>query len=195
MYALGCSNAVVQVLVQPLVVKLGRYLGQKPRLVYRSDEFGDISNWDVLAGIIGYLWGMTWLYMALMVRHSDGYAFFWITQDLLGACMCIVFLGLIQLNSIQVASLLLMVAFVYDIFFVFITPYIFNESIMITVATSGGPPKADPLWCEKYPNDVDCQGGDPLPMLLTVPRLLDYQGGSSLLGLGDIVCTYRTVPY
>jgi signal peptide peptidase-like protein 2B len=58
---------------------------------------------------------------------------------------------------------------------------------MITVATSGGPPKADPSWCEKYPDDVDCQGGDPLPMLLTVPRIGDYQGGASLLGLGDIV--------
>ena len=58
---------------------------------------------------------------------------------------------------------------------------------MITVATSGGPPKADALWCEKYPSDRDCQGGDPLPMLLTIPRLFDYVGGSSLLGLGDIV--------
>ena len=90
----------------------------------------------------------------------------------------------------QVASLLLIVAFVYDIFFVFVTPYVFQKSSMITVATSGaGPPKADPLWCEKYPGDADCQGGDLLPMLLTVPRLLDNQGGSSLLGLGDIVCT------
>lgn len=58
---------------------------------------------------------------------------------------------------------------------------------MIEVATSGGPPTADPLWCEKYPADKNCQGGDPLPMLFTIPRINDYQGGSSLLGLGDIV--------
>jgi signal peptide peptidase-like 2B len=87
----------------------------------------------------------------------------------------------------RVASILLMVAFFYDIFFVFISPLIFSKSVMLDVATSGGPPTADPLWCEKYPNDKNCQGGDPLPMLLTIPRLLDYQGGSSLLGLGDIV--------
>ena len=28
---------------------------------------------------------------------------------------------------------------------------------------------------------------DPLPMLFTIPRIGDYSGGSSLLGLGDIV--------
>jgi len=103
--------------------------------------------------------------------------------------MCILFLSIIKLNSIRVAAILLIIAFFYDIFFVFVTPLLTKggKSIMITVATSGGPPKADPSWCEKYPRDNDCKGGDPLPMLLTVPRLFDYQGGSSLLGLGDIV--------
>lgn len=64
---------------------------------------------------------------------------------------------------------------------------LFKKSVMIEVATSGGPPTADASWCEKYPNDRDCLGGDPLPMLFTIPRIWDYQGGSSLLGLGDIV--------
>ena len=190
MYAIGCSNAVLQVIVYPLLSNLLRkFLTKKPKLMYHSEEFGDITNWDIYSGIIGYAWGISWLYMALFVPHPDQYLFFWLTQDVLGACMCIVFLGLIQLNSIQVASILLIVAFLYDIFFVFVTPYLFKgKSVMITVATSGGPPTADPLWCEKYPSDPDCQGGDPLPMLLTIPRLFDYQGGSSLLGLGDIVC-------
>ena len=59
---------------------------------------------------------------------------------------------------------------------------------MIDVATSGGPPP-NPEWCEKYPDDpTDCQQrGNPLPMLLTVPRIADYAGGANLLGLGDIV--------
>lgn len=58
---------------------------------------------------------------------------------------------------------------------------------MVTVATSGGPPIAGPQYCEKYPLDKDCQGGDPLPMLFTIPRVGDYMGGASLLGLGDVV--------
>lgn len=105
--------------------------------------------------------------------------------------MCIQFLEVIKLNSLKVAALLLIVAFFYDIFFVFVTPYLFKgKSVMITVATSGGPPTADPLWCEKYPDDKNCQGGEPLPMLFQIPRLGDYTGGSSLLGLGDIVCKF-----
>lgn len=202
MYAFGCSNALIQVITYPLISKLlssrwCRKNGYPPnspnsyivrqRLLYRSNDFGDVTNWDVLAAIIGYSWGMTWLYMALFVLHPDQHMFYWLTQDVMGTCMCITFLSLIQLNSIQVASILLIVAFVYDIFFVFITPLLFKESVMITVATSGGPPKADALWCEKYPHDTNCTGGDPLPMLLTIPRLLDYAGGASLLGLGDIV--------
>jgi signal peptide peptidase-like protein 2B len=103
--------------------------------------------------------------------------------------MCILFLSTIKLNSIKVASILLVVAFFYDIFFVFVTPLLtkHGESIMVNVATTGGPPKADPSWCEKYPFDADCKGGDPLPMLFAIPRIGDYQGGCSMLGLGDIV--------
>ena len=131
---------------------------------------------------------VTWLVVAFTVRHPENNTFFWVTQDIMGSCMCIMFLSIIKLNSIRVASFLLLVAFFYDIFMVFVTPLIFNgKSVMITVATSGGPPTADPSWCEKYPDDANCQGGDPLPMLLTVPRIFDYQGGASLLGLGDIV--------
>jgi signal peptide peptidase-like protein 2B len=188
MYAFGCSNAVIQVIVYPVLSRLLIKLGRKERILYRSEEFGDITNWDVTAGILGYIWGMTWLYQALFVEHSDSNTFFWCTQNIMGGCMCVTFLGIIQLNSIQVASILLIVAFVYDIFFVFVTPLIFHgKSVMITVATSGGPPEKDPMWCEKYPTDPGCRGGDPLPMLFTVPRIFDYEGGSSLLGLGDIV--------
>jgi hypothetical protein len=162
----------------------------RDKIVWRTgtEDFGDVTLCTVLSFVMGFTLGITWLIVGYTVRTPGDVAFFWITQDLFGACICIMFLQIIQLNSIHVAAVLLIVAFFYDIFFVFITPLIFKgESVMITVATSGGPPKADALFCEKYPDDADCQGGDPLPMLLTIPRLFDYQGGSSLLGLGDIV--------
>lgn len=186
MYAFGCSRALMQVIFEPLWYRLMKH---KNRVVCATGtaDFGDITLVDILSFGSGYAWGMIWLIFAFAVRHPENYAFFWVTQDIMGACMCIMFLSIIKLNSIRVASILLLVAFFYDIFFVFVTPLLFKESIMITVATSGGPPRGDPSWCEKYPDDHDCQGGDPLPMLLTIPRFLDYQGGASLLGLGDIV--------
>jgi signal peptide peptidase-like protein 2B len=190
-YAFGCSNAVIQVIVYPLLSRTFKLWGFQERTIFTSEDFGKVSNWHIQSAILGYSWGMSWLYMALFVHHPETHAFYWMSQDILGACMCIVFLSIVQINSIKVATIMLLVSFLYDIFFVFVTPYLFEgESVMVTVATSGGPPTKDPLWCEKYPYDEGCQGGDPLPMLFAVPRLLDYQGGSSLLGLGDIVCEY-----
>jgi signal peptide peptidase-like protein 2B len=191
MYAFGCSSAVVQVITLPLVKKIAKRLRFRDFTVWKTGtaDFGDISYLEIIAFFLGYGLGFSWLYVAFFVRHPGDYVFFWVLQDVMGACMCITFLSIIKLNSIKVAAVLLTAAFLYDIFMVFVTPYIFaGKSVMIIVATSGGPPKADPSWCEKYPDDADCQGGDPLPMLLTMPRIGDYMGGSSLLGLGDIVC-------
>ncbi len=190
LYAIGCSKAVAQVLFQPIVTRVATKMQVPDRVVCRTntEEFGDLTLYEVVSFAFGYTLGITWLCVAFFVRHPESNLFFWVTQDVMGSCMCIMFLSIIKLNSIRVATFLLLVAFFYDIFFVFVTPLIFKgQSVMITVATSGGPPKADPSWCEKYPDDRNCQGGDPLPMLLTVPRIGDYQGGASLLGLGDIV--------
>ena len=44
-----------------------------------------------------------------------------------------------------------------------------------------------PRYSEKYPDDSSCDPGNPLPLLLSIPRINDYRGGQSLLGLGDIV--------
>ena len=173
-----------------MLKKIARGFHIRDKIVWRTntEDFGDITQFDIISMFLGLSLGLAWLIVAFAVRHPENITFFWIMQDVMGACMCIMFLSVIKLNSIRVASILLVVAFLYDIFMVFITPLIFNgESVMITVATSGGPPKADPSWCEKYPDDANCQGGDPLPILLTVPRFGDYLGGASLLGLGDIV--------
>ena len=191
-YAIGCSTAVTQVVIYPLYHWTAKTVtgGRPPRevVVTTNEEFGDITLTDLITHAIGFGLGLAWLVLAFTVRDAENLVFFWVMQDLFGACMCIVFLKVIRLNSIRVAAILLIIAFFYDIFFVFVTPYLFQgRSVMITVATSGGPPKADALWCEKYPDDRDCQGGNPLPMLLAIPKLLDFAGGSSLLGLGDIV--------
>lgn len=189
-------------------------------------------------------------------------------------CLVVLFLSVIRLSNVKVAALLLCMAFVYDIFFVFISPLIFSTSVMVKVATGDGP-TADPDYCEKcvrrsvrpslraagraprdmwcralvspvvasspssvsprrvagrggvdattpattraaeqkrkqcvlwhgdshlmathsrlarplarrYPDDSDCTTTS-LPMLLLLPRVDDYTGGYTMLGLGDIV--------
>eukprot|EP00978_Attheya_sp_CCMP212_P029027 scaffold101748_cov59-Attheya_sp.AAC.2 len=193
LYGIGCSGAMVQILFFPLYTYLAglhaivKKWWYRPLLNIQKWGINGITRLDSLAVLSGYSIGVAWLCVGLLQDSPDTNVFYWVTQNVMGACICITFLSVIKLNSIKVATVLLLAAFVYDIFFVFITPYLFDgESIMISVATSGGAPD-DPNFCEKYPDGKDCQGGDPLPMLLTIPRINDYRGGAALLGLGDIV--------
>ncbi|KAF7837091.1 signal peptide peptidase-like 3 [Senna tora] len=93
----------------------------------------------------------------------------WFGQDLLGICLMITVLQLAQLPNIKVATVLLCCAFVYDIFWVFISPVIFHESVMITVARG------------------DKAGGEAIPMLLRFPRPRDPWKGYDMIGFGDIL--------
>lgn len=190
MYAFGCAGALTQVMIMPLFDYLTRGRPNAHRIFISTSklEIGDMTYVECASLFTGYMIGFVWLILAFALHHPEGNTFFWVVQDLMGISICVMFLSILKVNQLKIASALLIAAFFYDIFFVFITPYIFSgQSVMVTVATSGGPPTADPLWCEKYPSDKGCQGGEPLPMLLTIPRIADYQGGASLLGLGDIV--------
>ena len=162
-YAFGCSGAIMQVIVMPFYYNVAKRLGVRDRVVFSTQvaEIGSITLIDVISIVTAYGLGTVWIYMAFTIRHPDTIPFFWIMQDIMGACMCILFLQTMKLNSIKVASILLTAAFFYDIFFVFVTPYLTKggKSIMVDVATSGGPPTGDPNWCEKYPEGPECQGG------------------------------------
>lgn len=117
----------------------------------------------------------------------------WPVQDVMGVVLCFIFLRTVQLPNLKVASVLLSLAFCYDIFFVFISPLVFGRSVMEDVAT-GGPaaytrhnyPGID--YCERYPSEIAaCVEPDPMPMLLILPRILTWLKGESMLGLGDII--------
>ena len=42
-------------------------------------------------------------------------------------CLCVLFLSVIRFSNMKVAALLLSMAFLYDIFFVFISPLFFRS--------------------------------------------------------------------
>ncbi|WVZ67708.1 hypothetical protein U9M48_016752 [Paspalum notatum var. saurae] len=71
-------------------------------------------------------------------------------------------------NHFQVASALLIAAFLYDIFWVFISPLIFKKSVMITVARG-------------------TDDGPSLPMVLKMPKEFDSWNGYDMIGFGDIL--------
>lgn len=69
----------------------------------------------------------------------------------------------------QVATFLLCLAFLYDIFWVFLSPQLFGESVMVKVAT-GGEITQDPTYCEKYPTSSGCQVRRVLLMVVPYSR-------------------------
>ncbi|KAI7988228.1 Signal peptide peptidase-like 2 [Camellia lanceoleosa] len=72
-------------------------------------------------------------------------------------------------QDILVGTVLLGCAFLYDIFWVFVSKKLFHESVMIVVARG------------------DKSGEDGIPMLLKIPRMFDPWAGYSIIGFGDIL--------
>ncbi|KAK8502952.1 hypothetical protein V6N12_054177 [Hibiscus sabdariffa] len=96
-------------------------------------------------------------------------SFAWIGQDILGIALIITVLQIVRVPNLKVGTVLLGCAFLYDIFWVFVSKWWFHESVMIVVARG------------------DKSGEDGIPMLLKIPRMFDPWGGYSVIGFGDII--------
>ncbi|KAL5229259.1 hypothetical protein ABZP36_017524 [Zizania latifolia] len=107
------------------------------------------------------------IFVVCWATHQDS-PFAWVGQDLMGICMMILVLQVVHLPNIKVASALLISAFLYDIFWVFISPFIFKKSVMITVARGS-------------------DDGPSLPMVLKMPKEFDTWNGYDMIGFGDIL--------
>ncbi|XP_057435651.1 signal peptide peptidase-like 4 [Lotus japonicus] len=108
--------------------------------------------------VFSVLWG---------VFHHESFA--WIGQDILGIALIITVLQIVHIPNLKVGTVLLSCAFLYDIFWVFVSKWWFHESVMIVVARG------------------DKSREDGIPMLLKIPRLFDPWGGYSVIGFGDII--------
>ncbi|XP_061095668.1 signal peptide peptidase-like 2B isoform X2 [Conger conger] len=117
-------------------------------------------------------------------RNEDQWA--WILQDALGIAFCLYMLKTIRLPTFKACTLLLVVLFVYDVFFVFVTPHLTSHGESIMVQVAAGPP--------------DSSTQEKLPMVLKVPRLNSSplalcDRPFSLLGFGDILVPGLLVAY
>ncbi|XP_059632844.1 signal peptide peptidase-like 3 [Cornus florida] len=123
---------------------------------------GDVSVLSLVVLLFCFAFAILWA-----VNRKASYS--WVGQDVLGICLMITVLQMARLPNIKVATILLCCAFLYDIFWVFLSPLIFKDSVMIVVARG------------------DNSGGESIPMLLRIPRLFDPWGGYDMIGFGDIL--------
>ena len=91
----------------------------------------------------------------------------WILNNILAISLIVLFLTTIRISSLMVNTVLLVLAFFYDIFWVFCSSAVFGSNVMVTVATQ-----------------LD------VPIKILVPLILTEEGSDlqfTLIGLGDIV--------
>lgn len=135
-YMASVCSGCLMILVQPLAF---RYLvGQDHRKAWAVAA--------VVAAAVAIAWGLT---------------FFWVLTDVLAVSLAIVGLFVLRLDGMRVATILLVLFFIYDLFWVFYSEKVFNDNVMVSVATR-----------------------ETLPNVVTFPRV--WSRGYSLLGLGDI---------
>ncbi|RWR87172.1 PA domain-containing protein/Peptidase_A22B domain-containing protein [Cinnamomum micranthum f. kanehirae] len=158
MFCIGGSQGMLSCLVA-LILRMCRGCGRKK---IKLPVLGDVSVLSCFVFPFCVAFAIFWA-----ANQNASYA--WIGQDILGISLMINVLQLARLPNIKVASVLLCCAFCYDIFWVFISPLIFHESVMIAVARG------------------DNSGGAAIPMLLRIPRFFDPWGGYDMIGFGDIL--------
>jgi len=94
-------------------------------------------------------------------------AYSWPLQDIIGVGFLCMIQRTIRLPNMQVATVLLSVMFFFDIFWVFLSPYVFGQSVMVQVATGG-------------------RTHETVPMLFRIPKINDPFHSDNMLGFGDI---------
>merc|ERR1712032_1314723 len=96
--------------------------------------------------------------------------------DIIAAGFLCWFQRTLRLPSMKIATTLLSAMFFFDVFWVFVSPFIFRKSVMVEVATGGGT-------------------GESVPMLLRIPSIGDPLGNDRMLGFGDIALPGLLVSY
>ncbi|KAF3832396.1 hypothetical protein F7725_026061 [Dissostichus mawsoni] len=111
---------------------------------------------------IAVVWGV--------YRNEDRWI--WILQDLLGVAFCLNFMKTISLSNFKICVILLSLLLLYDVFFVFITPFFTKNGVSIMVQVALGP---DASGEKTQGNMVEVPAepqapSEKLPVVMRVPR-------------------------
>lgn len=131
-------------------------------------------------------------------RNEDRWI--WILQDLLGIAFCLNFMKTISLSNFKICVILLSLLLVYDVFFVFITPFFTKNGVSIMVQIALGP---DASGERPQGNLVEVPAEplpptEKLPIMMRVPRLSTKNLCGmqfSILGYGDIIVPGLLIAY
>eukprot|EP00262_Sarcandra_glabra_P021198 TRINITY_DN881_c0_g1_i1.p1 TRINITY_DN881_c0_g1~~TRINITY_DN881_c0_g1_i1.p1 ORF type:complete len:537 (-),score=77.67 TRINITY_DN881_c0_g1_i1:227-1837(-) len=146
-----------------LVALLSRWFKRAGESFIKVPFFGAVSYLTLAISPFCIAFAVVWAYYRRRI------SFAWIGQDILGIALIITVLQIVRVPNLKVGTVLLSCAFLYDIFWVFVSKSLFHESVMIVVARG------------------DRSGEDGIPMLLKIPRMFDPWGGYSIIGFGDIL--------
>jgi signal peptide peptidase-like protein 2B len=117
-FAIGGANSLILSL-SPLVRRLAPGLNQKISLRF----LGEVEKTSIFLFPLCFGLAIWWV-----IERKSSYA--WVLQDILGIALLLSIQRTLRLSSIKVSSILLCLAFVYDIFWVFLSPYFFAKSVM-----------------------------------------------------------------
>ncbi|XP_076011708.1 signal peptide peptidase-like 2A isoform X2 [Genypterus blacodes] len=141
---------------------------------------------------VAVIWGV--------YRNEDRWI--WILQDLLGIAFCLNFMKTISLSNFKICVILLSLLLLYDVFFVFITPFFTKNGVSIMVQVALGP---DASGEKTQGNMVEIPAepqppSEKLPVVMRVPRLTAWAQNLcgiqfSILGYGDIIIPGLLVSY
>ncbi|XP_049637458.1 signal peptide peptidase-like 2A [Suncus etruscus] len=116
-------------------------------------------------------------------RNKDRWA--WILQDILGIAFCLHFIKTVKMTNFKSCVMLLSLLLIYDVFFVFLTPYITKNGESVLVEVADGP----------------FGSNEKIPILIKIPKPAFFSVMStcslpfSLVGFGDIVVPGLLVAY
>ena len=184
LYVIVGSIAVKKNAIVPLYEMVAtKFLSDASKKLH-SSSFRGMKWIDVLSAVPCGILGITWMALGLFLVQPNN-VFYWVYQDIMGVCLCILILEQIRFNNISLPTVILLLLFFYHMSFFVIMPLIFGTSSVLNVASS----TVDTVYCEKYPSDSICWGAlAPFPFALLIPRFNDYRGGYALpLALGDIL--------
>jgi len=150
-------------------ITLTYYIPSMKNKAFDVPVVGRVMLAEVITGVPALIIVVSWA----CLRNSP---YGWPFQDLIGAGFLCWLQRTLRLPNIKIASILLTSMFFFDVFWVFISPLIFEESVMIGVARGRGT-------------------GETVPMLLKIPSFGDPFGSDRMLGFGDVALPGLLVSY